>query len=212
MTDSDYLIKWSQWIEFIQDDVTQLLSDREIFRQYIEIVKANKEIQSPSDFYLWVKNNYVSAAVSSVRRQLDNDKRVISLMRLLIEIKANSKSLSRVWYKNKHQYNWADIDFTRIAGNGICFDGKIAQHDIDSLKILGKNIEGFANTYIAHRSKNPMDIVPTYKDLDRFIDELNTIIRKYILLFTGSGYTTLLPTWQYDWTTIFKQSWIKTKK
>jgi len=54
-----------------------------------------------------------------------------------------------------------------------------------------------------------MDKIPTFNEVDSFIETLEAITKKYILLFTASGYVELLPTWQYDWDIIFKTKWIK---
>ena len=100
---SYYLDKWNKWVGLIHEDAEKLLVNREIYKRYLEIVKKNKEIQSPSDFHVWVRENYVASVVTAIRRQLDTRKDVISLMRLLIEIKNHNQILSRDWYKNTHK-------------------------------------------------------------------------------------------------------------
>jgi hypothetical protein len=206
---TNYSKKWGGWIDSIHKDVEKLLSDREIYRRYLEIVKNNREIQSPADFHIWVRENYVASVVTAIRRQLDTRKDVVSLMRLLIEIRNHNQILSRDWYKNTHQYDWADVDFTNVAGNGTFFDNKIADEDIKQLELLGKSIQEYSHKYVAHKSKDQMKKIPTFDDVDKFIEKLEEITKKYILLFTASGYTGLLPTWQYDWDIIFKEKWIK---
>lgn len=204
-----YLNKWSFWVDSIHKDVEKLLTDREIYKRYLEIVKSNKEIQSPSDFHIWVRENYVASVVTAIRRQLDTRKDVISLMRLLIEIKSHNQILTRDWYKNAHNYDWADGDFTDVAGGGSFFNRSIVEKDLKELKTLGKDIEKYANTYITHKSKDQMTKLPTFKDVNNFIAMLEKITIKYILLFTASGYAGLLPDWQYNWDTIFRKKWIK---
>lgn len=203
------LNKWENWIEIIHKDIETILVDREIYKQYLQIVKRNIKIQTPSDFHNWIRKNYASSIVVGIRRQLENDRKVISLIRLLTEIEAHNSLLTRSWYKKKHHYDWADVDFTNVAGKGDSFDKNIAHDDIKKLHDLGKNIEDYSHEYIAHKAAEPKGITPTYKEVDQFISALEVILKKYILLFTASGYTSILPTWQYDWTTIFNQKWIK---
>jgi len=205
----NYLNKWDRWVDSIHKDVEKLLSNREIYRRYLEIVKNNQEIQSPSDFHIWVRENYVASVVTAIRRQLDTRKDVISLMRLLTEIRSHNQILSRDWHKNAHQYDWADADFTNVAGNGAFFAKEIAEEDIKQLESLGKSIQEYTHKYIAHKSKDQMKKLPTFNDVDKFIEKLEEITKKYILLFTASGYAGLLPIWQYDWEEIFRKKWIK---
>ncbi len=129
-----------------------------------------------------------------------------------MEIKDHNQILTRNWYKTLHDYDWADADFTNVAGEGNFFDKSIAENDLNELAELGKDIKKYANTYITHKSKNEMTKLPTFNDVDKFIDKLEEIMKKYILLFTASGYTELLPTWQYDWEEIFTKKWIKGKQ
>ena len=204
-----YIDKWALWVESLHKDVEKLLVSREIYKRYLEIVKDNPSIQSPADFHYWVRENYVVSVITAIRRQLDVRKDVISLMRLLLEIHNHSEALSRDWYKTTHQYNWADVDFSEIGGDGYFFDKKIAMEDIIQLKLLGESIQEYSHKFIAHKSKKGMKKIPSFKEVDDFIEKLEEITKKYILLFTASGYTNLLPVWQYDWDAIFKKKWIK---
>jgi len=43
--------KWLEWIEQIKDDTEALLINKAIYERCFGIVRANPEVQSPSDFH-----------------------------------------------------------------------------------------------------------------------------------------------------------------
>ncbi len=211
------LSKWINWINEIRNETENMLLNEEIHRQYFEIVKNNKEIQSPSDYHEWTSRNYGSYVVMAIRRQLDNDKDVVSLKRLLSEIKQSPQVLTKQWfrslYKNATDVTslpnefFADGDFEKNAGSMEYFDPKIAEADMLRLEELGKTIIRYANKQIAHRTKIKPTV--TFSEINKFLNEFESIVKKYILLLTASGYGSLIPVPQYDWLSIFTKVWIK---
>lgn len=203
------LEKWLKWIAEVHKDAEELLQSQYIFAAYVELVKNNPDIESPADFHWWTRNNYISYIAMSIRRQAEwKDPDIISLAKLLHEMQESPEVVTRQWYKDTFQYDWSDTDFNNVAGKGAHFDPLIAQKDLETLTILSLNITKFADRKIAHKSKQP---VPTVKfdEIDGFIAEFEKILKKYILLFTASGYTGLRPIHQYDWEKIFTKPWIK---
>ncbi len=211
------LLKWIKWIETIRDDTESILLNKNIHNRYLEIVKANKEIQSPSDFHEWTIRNYGSYVVMAIRRQLDNDKDVISLKRLLSELTQSPQLLTKKWFRSLYSNSpsnspipmeaFADGDFESNAGDLEYFDPKIAEADILKLEILSKTITRYANKQIAHRTKVKASL--TFNEINKFLEEFESIVKKYILLLTASGYVSLTPVFQYDWEIIFTKVWIK---
>ena len=211
------LTKWILWINEIRSDTENMLLNMEIHRQYLEIVRLNKEIQSPPDFHEWTMRNYGSYIVMAIRRQLDNDSDVVSLRRLLSEMKRFPQVLSKQWFRSLYKSatetihipleSFADGDFEENAGNMEHFDPSIADVDILRLETLGKSIIRYANKQIAHRTK--VKTIITFSEINKFLDEFESIVKKYVLLLTASGYSSLIPVPQYDWLTIFTKAWIK---
>lgn len=207
------LEKWLRWLDIIQKDTEDLLDKRHIFSGYIEIVKNNTNIQDPSDFHWWVRDNYVASIAMCIRRQVDTDPDVITLGKLLKEIQNEPQVITKAWHRSLYKNlgpDMADKDFEDIAGNGIFFDPAVAERDLKKLVDLAENITKFADRTIAHNSKQPIPVVK-FRDLDAFIEEFEKMLIKYILLFTGSGYIGILPTRQYDWEKIFYHKWIDTE-
>lgn len=208
--------KWIEWITIIHNNIEELLTSQHIYKTYLEIVKNNPEIQSPRDFHDWVRKNYASAVAIHIRRELDIGSDVVSLKRLLTQIQKNPQIITKEWfksmYKGSNAEDFAGGDFQNVAGVGEIFDPEIARRDIEKLEELGAHIEDYATLRLAHNSKKSITKDPTYDDLDAFIKEYEEIVKKYILLFTASGYTSLTPTWQYDWEEIFTKLWIRPRQ
>jgi hypothetical protein len=203
------LEKWLRWIEEIHKDAEELLQSQYIFSTYLEIIKNNPDIESPSDFHWWTRDNYVSYIAMSIRRQAEwKDPDIISLGKLLHEMQQSPEVITRQWYKDTFQYDWSDSDFSNVAGTGAHFDPLIAQKDLETLTNLSQNIIRFTDRKIAHKSKQPAPTVK-FEEVDVFIAGFEKILKNYILLFTASGYTGLRPIHQYDWEEIFTKPWIK---
>lgn len=207
------LEKWLRWIEIIQEDAEEILQSQHIFRSYVEIVTRNPKIQKPSDFHWWVRNNYVSYISMSVRKQIDSDPDVITIGKLLQELQNSPGALTRKWHRGLYTTlgsNIADESFDKIAGKGDCFDASIAKNDYSELEKISGNIIKYVDRRVAHKSKQPVPEVK-FDEIDDFVTKFEKILRKYILLFTASGYAGLRPEFQYDWQKIFNYPWNQKK-
>lgn len=216
-SDNPKFQKWLIWIEEVKQDTETMLLNKAIHNRYLQIIKANKDIQQPSDFHEWTIKNYGSYIVMAIRRQLDSDKDVISLKGFLMELEQNPQLLTKKWFRTLYSglsgnfpippEAFADGDFKEFAGEMEYFDPSIAKADLKKLDDLGKNITRYANKQIAHRTKAKLSL--TFSEINDFLTEFETIVKKYILLFTASGYVSLTPVVQYDWEEIFTKVWIK---
>ncbi len=70
--------------------------------------------------------------------------------------------------------------------------------------------EKYADRRIAHFDERAISSIPTFLDLDKCIDFLEMLIKKYYLLFRAGSLNSILPVSQnrYDWKAIFKEAWI----
>ena len=101
-------------------------------------------------------------------------------------------------------------DFARYAdasGEHVC--PKMVKDDIDKLKKAAKAYEDFADKRIAHWDKDNPTVIPTFGELDDCIKLLDKTYVKYHLLFYAESIDTLMPTYQYEWKTIFLEPWLK---
>jgi 5-methylcytosine-specific restriction endonuclease McrA len=54
----------------------------------------------------------------------------------------------------------------------------------------------------------PMQILPTYAELNSAIDTIGDLFKRYYTLVTVESYLELVPTPQYDWEAVFREPWI----
>ena len=100
-------------------------------------------------------------------------------------------------------------DFAQYAdasGTHVC--PQMVMADRDKLKSAVEACEGYADTRIAHWDKGEPEDVPTFGELDECIKLLDKTYVKYHLLFYTEGISTLMPTYQDNWKTVFLEPWL----
>jgi hypothetical protein len=103
MTDDERFKRWGEWIIVIHEDVENAILNRHIRQEVAAVIDANPRIQRPSAFYEWMAAIYSDSGLMAVRRQLDKDKQSLSLARLLTEIIAYPRVLSRGRFVGLHR-------------------------------------------------------------------------------------------------------------
>ena len=98
--------------------------------------------------------------------------------------------------------------YADASGEHVC--PLMVKDDIDKLKKSAKACEDFADKRLAHWDKDNPIVIPTFGELDDCIKLLDKTYVKYHLLFYAEGTDTLMPTYQYEWKTIFLEPWLKT--
>lgn len=209
----DRFDKWNKWLDVIYSEITTLSVNRNIFWEVQDIIKNNPKIQKPSSFYEFLGGVYVTSALIGVRRQVKIDKNSISFARLLKEICDIPQVLSRTrfvsLYKGSTAEQFADRDFDKFAGKaGSHVDPDLVNFDLEKLKKKAKECEKYADRRVAHFDRRAIKNIPTFADLDDYIDFLEELIRKYYLLFRATSLVSILPVYQYDWKAIFREPWL----
>jgi len=207
------LEKWIRWLEVIKGEIQDLVVAKYTFTEVQSIVRNNNKIQKNSSFYDYFTRTYLSHTMSGLRRQLKSDKQSISLVRLFEEMISSPETFSRSFYREKYEdsvvQEFADKDFNNFAKpDQSHIDATLIESDLSELRNITKRCEDFTDKRLAHRDKREPKEIPTFKDLDSCIELLDKLYVKYHLLFHATSMDTLLPTWQYDWKSIFRQSWI----
>ena len=213
---SPKLKKWLKWMETIQNDIQTLLRDTSMFWAVQDIISENPRLRTPSAFYRYLGRTYLSHALSGLRRQIKPQKDSISLVGLLEEIAKTPEELSRSYYRslcaNLEGPDRIQMDdFGRYAdANGEHVCPQMVEDDLKALKSTVEKHEEFADKRIAHWDKDEPDVIPTFGELDDCIKLLDKTYVKYHLLFYAESIDTLMPSYQYEWKTIFLEPWLKT--
>lgn len=210
--------KWTEWLEIIYKEITNLSVNRHIFWETQEIIKHNKKIQKSSSFYEFLGNAYASLAVMGIRRQLKIDKQSISFARMLDQIVKNPNIISRQRYvalygQDPMMKEMGERDFKKFADkSGKHINPEIVLADLAQLQKKAAKCEKYADMRVAHFDKRALKSPPTFNDLDDCIDYLEKLLKKYTLILRATCLTSVLPTWQYDWKEIFYFPWIEERK
>lgn len=215
------LPEWHSWLEETKGIVTELLINRHIYEETWRIVEANPNTHDPNDFVMWFQRLYARSTAVAVRRMVDQDKRTHSLVRLLEHLKCHARDITRDWFCAQHSDSPAIRDSAHrvfdqwsIPG-GDCVDpGKVSTR-IEKLKNVCKPVKYFVDKRVAHLDAFvPDSSTPkvTWKELDIAIDALDRQTCELVLLLEQKGVLGgLRPTWQYDWTTVFRNPWLPHK-
>jgi hypothetical protein len=62
-------------------------------------VAANPKVATPNTLHDWISFNYTHASAIGVRRMTDRDKRSISMVRVLLDIRHDAESITREWHR-----------------------------------------------------------------------------------------------------------------
>jgi hypothetical protein len=207
------LAKWLQWFETVEREVEDLLIARHTFTSLQGMIASNPALQQPSSFWEYLSQTYVSYVLIGLRRQTKVDRQAISFARLLSEMEESPRTLTRKYfvglYADSPMKRYADQDFERFAQAGAAhIDASLVTDDGRRLAAAAQACEAFADRRIAHLDERKPKHVPTFREVDACINLLDQLCVHYRLLFHASSMDTLLPTWQYDWTAIFRVPWI----
>lgn len=230
MTDDERFQRWQQWIEEIWKQVADLFVFRHIYKVVRQIVASNPHLrETPNIFWWWLNYAYVTVMVMGLRRLGDRSTEVISLYRLLDDIRNHPKILSRERYLRFYERLWsqpnvasdvflqqvvkaaviqkAEEVFDASGGHGKShIDPKAVEEDLKRLDEAIKKVCELADKRLAHYDRKPPQRLPTHKDINECLDLIGEMLRKYYRLIKGSDIDPM-PTIAYDWTAIFKIPW-----
>ena len=206
--------KWNEWLNIIRDDVEMIVEHRKIFRDLMEIVKNNPnlQIQKYNPFVRFIGNTYKAFTATTIRRQLKQNQDN-SFVQLLCEIKDTPHLLSRERFVNlfpQSERKKADFVFTeKFSEMGKDYiDLVCVAQDLKTLKARGEKLEDFTDKRIAHHDRQPPKSFPMFKEVDACIDYLVDLTKKYWFLFKGEEIEGDLEPVLGDWQEIFRKPWI----
>jgi hypothetical protein len=86
----------------VGNEVGYLWQYHDLFWMMMKVANNNKRVlEKGGDLLDWIKNSYIEAGSVAFRRQLDTDKRSISLVNLLLEIQKNHAQFTKEQFQRK---------------------------------------------------------------------------------------------------------------
>lgn len=213
-----------EWLERLHKDVRQLRLHLFVWDEIQDIVSDNPDLHKPSHFFTWMQDMYVAGMATGIRRQIDNDRRTISLLRFLERIKADRSVVSRDRYAALYETDLhtagdprerelirlsIDDTYDRFVGRGKDEPSELdINRQIGRLKAVSKRFVAFANMVIAHNDMNRPSKLPTFGDIDVVIRYFEELIRHYFQLFKAM-HVSMDVNFVYDWKVVFRVPWIR---
>jgi len=188
--------RWQKWFPLLTNYVSDLYHRMEIYKDLVEVVKANTETLKPPVLYNWLRDNYVVAESMAIRRLLDVEERSVSLGRLLREIELRPELVTKLRYRElmreKMSQQDADASFDRIMGGpAVQIASAIATADIARLEAAEENIRKLVNKRFAHAAPfTQVAQFDVFEEIEHAIEELDQVVVKYDSLIYGGGLST----------------------
>jgi len=207
-----------EWISAIADEVYDLKISFCIFEKINDLVKTNKHVQKQGGHYIsWQNQNYDYRVATQISRLLDDttnteDRSLINFLKTIRDKKAISfNSYSKLFVDtpiSKEEIEGFFKSLTGLDSVDYCLCEMI-NRDISNLKSI--KIKPFRNKKIAHltSAKIKEKDIPTYQNINDYINLLIDITSKYYLLLTA-----IQKEWEpygLDVETVFTKPWIEPK-
>lgn len=201
-----------QWLEKLTKEVRALAINEYVFWETQKIIRRNRRLKVPSEFYGWMGRMYVAGMSMGIRRQLDSDTRSDSLFRFLNRLKGDPSLISRKHYRSlypKEQKAHADRIYDRFVGKGKTQPlASQIDRQIKTLRRRGEVIVDYANRKIAHQDVTPPLSVPKFEDVGKTVRYLEKLIQHYVQLFRAK-HLDLSVNIMYDWRAVFRVPWLR---
>lgn len=220
------LEKWKCWLGdanldgSIAHELANLAVIREIYSGLKQMVGNNNNLQKHSAFYSVTQITYSHSALMYIRRQVRRDANSKSLILLADDILKNSDQITKECYSNLWVINKVDEEheqwkrlgereFVKHFGGAIgdCLDPHIIEQDIQQLVKISDDSSGFIDRRLAHLDRRGPTNIPMYSEIESWCDDLNEILRKYMLLIRATDYK-VEPILEHDWKSIFRTAWL----
>jgi hypothetical protein len=218
MTDEERLGRALEWLDIIAAEVIELLINNYVFWEVQKVIRANQKLQqTESIFFEWMGSVFAHSAAVGVRRQAGLRDQSISLCRLLVELQKYPHLVTREYHRNLYRNKSANVQraasraYDTYVGQGRTeLDPARIQEDIDLLSAASEKIRHYTDRIVAHYDQRGLGKpVPTFHDLSNCLLEMDELVLKYSELMKGEAKMTLLPTFLYDWKSIFRIPWIE---
>jgi hypothetical protein len=222
MTLEERRVRLKEWLDCISEGVTEAVVNQHIFWEVQGLIRSNPYLQnSSSEFFEWMASTFAHSSALAVRRQLDIKRPSISLCRFLLELQKFPDLISRQYHctlyapsgeaiETANKIKMANYTYDRLVGEeAIVLNIDAIRQEIESLRMASERIHHFADRVIAHYDQRGLEqSTPKFDDLDECLAVLEKLVLRYRLLLNGAFQATLLPTFMYDWKSVFRVAWI----
>jgi hypothetical protein len=210
-----------KWFDYIFKNATEAIINQHIFWEVQDIIRNNPDLQNQSNaFYVWMGSTFVQSTVLAVRRQVDRDQNSASLLRFLLELQKFPDLISRQYHRSlyerpEYEEKVADemTNYTydeHVGAGATVLDVDTIQLEIDSLVDASQKLHHYADRVVAHYDLRGLEHpTPKFDDLTNCLAVVEKLVLRYLVLLKGAAQEELLPTFLYDWKSVFRVQWLR---
>ena len=218
------LEKWDRDIRRIRNAVMRLCDYRRWNRVYEAIVNANPGLHPGVPVLDYFRDVYGDYALMAIRRQAKPHKDAISLRGLLEDIALNPSLISRRWtqqlymeplegsghvYPEETAISLADSTFRDFADDsGEFLRQSLVTGDLAKLEDATAKIIDVSDRAIAHDDRRGPEFEINFDQINRAVDVIEELTRRYNLLLTGASMLRLTPHDTTNAISVFRFPWI----
>ena len=173
-------------LDFYGDEdcvVVGIMENRYIFKEFVKIIENNSEINKSNLFLDYIRINYINTIIIAILRQIDKHKDSKSLISFLYNIYNNTELITKEHFISQYSnVERGNRDFEENFGNLKYIDPGIVYKDIENLLFCTKEIRNVRNKRIAHKDKGKVLFEISFNVLDKAVDLMDDIFKKYYLL------------------------------
>lgn len=207
--------KWRCWIERVANDVMVAVSNQRSWTELNEMWRRNRALRVPGEARDWIARMHADSAALAVRKQLDRDRRSVSLWRLLDDLERRARLMTLDAHLDDVERDGIERVLTQNAQSWLepgtqHLDPAIAARDREALEKHGRLAREWANREAAHADEKGARYPVTYGDLASALTAVERLTAKYTLIIRCVGYPAdsgLLPHRQFDESAFFRRAW-----
>ena len=220
---------WRDQLTRIKDDLTDILASRSVIAKLQDVIARNPQLQSWNFFLERIFRWYATSTLVLVHRELHRRQGVVSLYRLLDDVRRHPGELTRVTYRRLHSgrtdvpaqsadhnltSEWFEMDmlekaYDRLSGGGDRLDVSIIAAEIAELVRAADEVEQLRHTVYAHRAAGgPALNSISLGTIHALVDVEENLVKKYLNVLFSTSYSGLTPVDLTDWQEILTFPWI----
>ncbi len=199
--------RWLDWLNTLRDDLYNVFLWRATWLTVGDMVRANPDIQ-PSHYFAYLANTYGTSQAVAVRRLADDRSDVVSLARLIKEVRKHATEITVEWWVGLDP-NIDARDFGRFRASGADhFDPSIASDDLAGLRGAVADVKAYVDEHLADRDPSPTKDIPTFATIHAALDSVSAIFATYYTNLTGASILVFVPEPQIGWYRPFIVPWL----
>lgn len=211
---------WHRWMDLVSevhDELVESFSLRRQFREFFDVFKANRRLQQTGGHvWRWMLVCYLNTILVRIRRHAIGQTHEASLRQLLEQIRkrpdvpsaARAVGERRGPSDHLHANRLRDFADRWTGGvDGGAFNPAAVFADLGRLKQACREATEAANRHFIHLHQGVPSVVVQFGDVDRALDEIEAVHKRYHGLLLGTSLYQLEPAPQFNTHECFTFPW-----